>query len=140
MRVVFVTAEYVTEENYDGGLANYLHKVALALKELGHTPVIVILTDTFIDDLFFHKGIAVHRVRFSRSHYLDRLDSWTKGRFTHFLYFLRASWGLNNHLKSMHRNTPISIIQYTHLGGVGLFRPKKIPNITRLSSYTPLWS
>jgi glycosyltransferase involved in cell wall biosynthesis len=138
MRIAFVTAEYVTEDNFDGGLANYLQRVALSLKEQGHEPIIVVLSDTGRDEVFYHKSVEIHRVRFTRSRYLDKLSSLTRGRIATLLYFLRASWVLNASVKRIHEKKPISIIQYTQLGGVGFFRPGNIPNITRLSSFTPL--
>jgi|ERR1700693_493090 len=138
MRIAFVAAEYVTEENYDGGLANYLHRVALSLKEMEHEPIIIVLTDKGKDEVFHHKGIEVHRVHFKQSRYLAKLNFFTRGMFSFLLYFLRVSWILNRHLIRIHKEMPISIIQYTHLGGIGFFRPVNIPNITRLSSYTPL--
>jgi glycosyltransferase involved in cell wall biosynthesis len=139
MRIAFVTTEYVTESNYDGGLANYVHRVALSLKELGHEPIIIVLTNLGKDEVIFHKGIDVHRARFMQNWYLDKVDSLTRRRFSKIFYFLRASWILNGWVKKIHKEKPISIIQYTQLGGVGFFRPRKIPNITRLSSFTPLW-
>ncbi len=36
LRIAFVTMEYVTENYFDGGLANYLHRTTTALARLGH--------------------------------------------------------------------------------------------------------
>ena len=45
MRIALVTTEFITEPVFDGGLANYLHRLALSLKLFGHTPVIFVTAD-----------------------------------------------------------------------------------------------
>ena len=36
MRIAFITPEFVTNEYFSGGLANYVHRVTRALAEMGH--------------------------------------------------------------------------------------------------------
>jgi glycosyltransferase involved in cell wall biosynthesis len=45
---------------------------------------------------------------------------------------------LRNRLKEIHRKRSLSIVQYTHLGGLSLFALRGVPSVIRLSSYTPL--
>lgn len=45
MRIAFLTTEFVNESNFSGGLANYLLRVCLGLKELGHKPKVFVITD-----------------------------------------------------------------------------------------------
>jgi len=68
MRIAFVTPEYVTESNFDGGLAQYLHQVSLMLKESGHEPMDIVGTTS--DLQVVHDGIPVFRV--------DVQNAWTK--------------------------------------------------------------
>lgn len=137
MRIAFVSGEYVTEEgSFDGGLANYLHRVSLSLASLGHEPIVVVSSDrdeTFVDD-----GIEVHRVRTSGNAWRNWIDYLTFHRFTMSLELTFVGVALRDRLKEIHRKRPISIVQYTHLGGLSLFAPRGIPSVIRLSSHTSL--
>jgi len=137
MRVAFVTVEYVTEEgSYDGGLANYLHRVSLSLAALVHEPVVVVASDR--DESFVERGIEVHRVRTTGSRLRSRLDVYTLHRYTMVLELSFVGLALRARLKEIHRKRPLSIVQYTHLGGLSLFALRGVPSVVRLSSYTPL--
>ncbi len=61
LRIAFATCEYVTENYFYGGLANYTHRVAKALAGMGHD--VHVLTLSEIDGAEFeHEGVRVHRV------------------------------------------------------------------------------
>lgn len=137
MRVAFATVEYVTEEgSFDGGLANHLHRVSLSLAALGHEPVVVVSSDR--DETFVDEGIEVHRVRTSGNAWRNRIDYFTFHNFTMALELAFVGVALRDRLKMIHRHRPLSIVQYTHLGGLSLFAPREIPSVIRLSSYTSL--
>jgi len=137
MRIAFATGEYVTEEgSFDGGLANYLHRVSLSLAALGHEPIVVVSSDR--DETFVQKRIEVHRVRTSGNAWRNWIDYFTFHRFTMALELTFVGAALRHRLKEIHRKRPLSIVQYTHLGGLSLFAPRGIPSVIRLSSYTPL--
>jgi glycosyltransferase involved in cell wall biosynthesis len=137
MRIAFVAGEYVTEEgSFDGGLANYIHRVSLSLAAMGHEPIVVVASDR--DESFVETGIEVHRVRTSGNVWRGWIDFITFHRFTMALELTFVGVALRNRLKEIHRKRPLSIVQYTHLGGLSLFAPREIPSVVRLSSYTPL--
>lgn len=137
MRIAFVTPEYVTEQNFSGGLANYLHRVSLSLLALGHEPVVIVPSGR--NESFLQGRIEVHRVKVEPGVLSRAVGRLTSYRYTASLGFLRTSYVLNRKVKELHRACPISLIQYPHLGGIGTFRPRGIPSVVRLSSYTPLW-
>jgi glycogen(starch) synthase len=137
MRIAFVTTEYVTEPSYDGGLSNYVHRVVLSLKKFGHYPIVIVISDR--DEVFFHGDIEVHRVRYSLEGWQVRLNNLTRKIFDQSILLLRTSWLLNSRLKMINLENPISLVQFTHLGGVAFFKPKGIPAVIRLSSFTSLW-
>jgi glycogen synthase len=137
VRIAFVTPEYVTEPSFSGGLANYVHRVSLSLLELGHQPVVVVRSDR--NESFLHDGIEVHRVTVEAGLLSKVIGRLTGHRFTASVDFLRSSYMLNGKVKKIHQSRRISIVQHTHLGGIGFFRPRGIPSVVRLSSYTPLW-
>lgn len=137
MRIAFVTREFVTEEgSYDGGLANYLHRVTLSLAAMGHEPIVVVASDR--DESFVYNGVEVHRVRTTGDDRWGLIDSLTFHRFTMALDLTFVGLALRRCLGEIHRKRPISIVQYTHLGGLSLFALPGVPSVVRLSSYTPL--
>ena len=136
LSVAFVTPEYVTEKQFDGGLANYTQRVCLALLALGHHPTVIVGSDR--DESLIQQGVPVERVNVQRR-WLKAVDRLTYGRLTLSLHMLYQSWLLNRRLLRLHRVQPFSIVQYTQLQAVGLFRPSSIPAVARLSSYAPWW-
>ena len=61
LRIAYLTPEFVSEPKFDGGLANYLHRVSRALRDAGHQPEVFVLSDR--DESFDFDGVRVHRVR-----------------------------------------------------------------------------
>src|SRR5207248_5073107 len=98
MRIVFATVEYVTEKYFDGGIANYLHRVARALAEFGHE--VHVITRSEIDETtFVHEGVHVHRVIVAKSwHQLIRL---TRYRLATSIYLLGFSATVYRKLKKL---------------------------------------
>jgi glycosyltransferase involved in cell wall biosynthesis len=137
MRIAFVTGEYVTEEeSYDGGLANYIQRVCLSLVALGHEPAVIVSSDR--NETFVENGIRVHRVLVPWSAWRNWIDFFTFRRLTMTLELSFVGAALRNRLKKVHLERPVSIVQYTHLGGLSLFALPGLPSVVRLSSYTPL--
>lgn len=136
MRIAFITPEYITEPNFDGGLANYLYRVSLALKDFGHEPLIIVGTNR--DDVIFHGGIQVNRV-----------DVTLPGRaiLQHIPYVRRLipamqwiwqSWRLNRRLSELQNQQRIDVAQFASYTGTALFRSKEIPSVVRISSMQSL--
>ncbi|MGK7933882.1 MAG: glycosyltransferase family 4 protein [Microcystaceae cyanobacterium] len=138
LTIGLVTTEYVTEENFDGGLSNYLHRVALSLKQLGHHPIIILLTNK--SEVLTHKGIEVHRIRLRGWKLMALINLLTFNQLSSLAYLLWLSLCFQFYIKSTHKNRPFSIIHYPSCAGLGLFRPQKIPSVVRISSYIPLWN
>lgn len=102
MRIVFVTSEYVTESNFDGGLANYLYRVSLSLIKLGHQPAIVVTSST--NEILNHNGIEVYRVKLNFSNLWFRLfDRLTLNKLNNTVNWLYQSWRLNRVVKKVHK-------------------------------------
>lgn len=134
MNIAFVTPEFVTESNYDGGLANYLGRLTPELVKAGHD-VTVVVTST-ADEHLQWQGVRVHRVMvggpplfFLRSFLRDL---WFP------LGWLWQGWKLSQALQRLHRQMPFDIVQYSSYAGTGLFRMAAVPTVVRLSSYEPL--
>ncbi|MCK4766713.1 MAG: glycosyltransferase family 4 protein [Candidatus Aminicenantes bacterium] len=136
MRIAFITTEYVNNKTFDGGLANYIRRVSLALARMGHQPLVIFFSDC-------HKeseadGVKIIQVKYTRRWWFKILNLFTLRRFTTFLELLNLSLLLNAKLKEEHGKQEIHIVQYTSLGGVGFFRLRGIPSVIRVSSLTSL--
>jgi glycogen synthase len=136
MKIALVTPEFVTEENYDGGLANYIYRLALSLVALGNEPIV--FTASNRSDDFILNNFRVIRVNTTLGR-LEFLRSYSFGRKIFWLFhYLYQSWRLNRSLAKYCASNQIDLVQYSHLEAVGLFRLSQIPSIVRLSSYTPM--
>jgi glycosyltransferase involved in cell wall biosynthesis len=137
MRIALLTSEYVTEANYDGGLANYVHRLARALSALGHEVTVIVISDR--DEDREDQGVRLLRIRFTLPKWAAALDLFTLRRFSKLIYLLRNSWLLNRRLRALQRRDPFAVVQYSQLGGLSFFHPPGPPAVVRLSSYTPIW-
>jgi glycogen synthase len=136
MKIAFVTPEYVTEANFDGGLASYLYRVARALRDLGHEPVLFVAADRNAELL--HEGIAVFRVNV-QSNIPFFIRAFRNSGFSRPLQWLWQSWKLNRALLLHHNKAPFAIAQFASYTATALFRPRAIPSVVRISSLQSLW-
>lgn len=136
MRIAFVTPEYITEKNFDGGLANYLGRVCPALVAMGHDVVVVVTS--LREGSFIQDGVQVHRVIINPTalHWLNR---FTLKRQRVANQWILQSWLLNRSCAKLHRECPLDLIQYASYTATGLFRLRTVPAIVRLSSYEPMF-
>lgn len=135
MNIAFITPEYITEQNFDGGLSTYLYRTALALKELGHRPLIIVGSDK--NDVITHQGITVHRVDVKRRH-LDRFFSSMNWQYAASMKWIYQSFKLNRALNKILQVTSIDIAHFTSYTATALFRPRHIPAVVRISAFQPL--
>lgn len=138
LRIVFVTVEYITEQAYDGGLANYLHKTALCLFNAGHEPIIVVASQK--DDKFFHEGVEIHRVGARLTPLVSLINRVTRWRLANTIGWVNQAWHLNARVRDIQQTRPISLVQYCSCAGTGLFRLKSVPSVVRISGYLPMYN
>ncbi len=136
MRIAFLTPEFVTESNFDGGLANYLNRVTINLKDMGHEPVVIVASDR--DGMILHNGIEVHKVMM-KSSLRKTINVLTLRKLSQAIHWVHQSRRLNIRLKELHRKQPFDIAQYASYTATALFRWKNIPAVVRISSYQKLW-
>lgn len=138
LRIAFATQEYVTEKNFDGGIANYVHRIAKALALLGHDIHVVTLS-TIDQAEFEHEGVTVHRVSFGKMwHALNRL---TRYRLATTYYALGLSAKAYRKLKHLNAQQPFHLVQFPNCSCCGLFSIMflGVPHILRASWYQPVW-
>ena len=136
LRIAFATPEFVTENHFDGGLANYLNRVSQMLAAAGHDVHVVTLSSTD-EEAFEHEGVMVHRVMLKRG--WQRLNQLTRYRFTTTLHWLNLSVQVYRKLKQLHRQTPFHLIQYPNYSSCGVFAIPLLnaTHVVRASSYQP---
>ncbi len=100
MRIAFLTPEYVTEPNFDGGLANYLHRVACGMQQFGHD--VEVFTLSASDGVIVHDGVHVNRVRIDER-MLGRCNRLTRTKFPMTLRALFAAFHLSRRFRERHR-------------------------------------
>lgn len=135
MRIAFITPEYITEKNFDGGLANHLARVCPALVEMGHEVVVFVTSDR--SGRVVQDGVEVRRVGLHPSalFWVNRFTLWRVQVANRWLF---QSWALNKACAKLHREKPFDLIQYASFTATGLFRLKGVPAVVRVSSFDPL--
>jgi len=135
LRLAFLTPEYPTPEQPEGGLANYIRQVTRLLAQRGHAPTVFVAAGG--DHRFEDEGVAVRLVR------CRQLPPWLKGPWGD----RRLAWKrlddakrLARSLSREHALRPFDLIQsssYRAVGG-GFGRRCPAPHVVRVSSYSPL--
>lgn len=136
LRIAFATPEYVTEDYFDGGLANYINRIAKLLVELGHDVHVVTLSQKN-EEQFEHEGVMVHRVMLKPVWYA--FSRATRYSLTTTLHWLNFSTQAFRKLKQLHRQHPFHLIQYPSYSFCGLISIPflRTTHVVRASSYQP---
>lgn len=109
MRVALLVNEYITENSFAGGLANYTYRVAQGLKQLGHEPIVMVLASE--SETLWHEGVQVRRVQAYLPHWL-RASRRAGGKFIKLPF--RAVRKLR-HLRNQLAAEPLDQAQVDHL-------------------------
>ena len=118
LRIAFATPEFVTEKHFDGGLANYIHRVSRILAQRGHDVHVVTLSLTD-EAKFEHEGVTVHRVMLKRG--WQAFNRATRYSFSTSLHWLNFSAQVYRKLKQLHRQKAFHVVQYPNYSSCGLF-------------------
>jgi len=137
MRIAFLTSEFVSEPNsFDGGLSNYLFKVAFELKRNGHEPIIIV--SSFENKHINYAGISVHRVKPKINLIYKAADKLSRFKLRLTLDLLLQSYAVNRKAKELNKESKIDIIQFPSHHAIGFFVPNKIKSVMRISGYQKL--
>lgn len=140
--MAFITPEFVTEDSYSGGLANYLGRMTSALAHQGHD--VHVFTKSFVgNEVIDYRGVTVHRVipLWDSKMWLDRVDRLAPRSLYAPYQDLKAAWSLWKRFRNVHSQSKFDIVQVANVLAVGFFfnRAKNLPVVTRLSSFRPSW-
>ncbi len=137
MHVGFLTPEYVTGTNPDGGLANYLRKTGQSLAERGHQVSVIVLqpqASTWQDGAVQVYGVAQPGVP-------ERLRRLRPARpVIAYRRQVQAARRLAEKAWEVHARQPFDVFQASSYASPGLIlcRNGRVPLVCRVSSYTPL--
>ena len=138
MRIAFLTTEYPTETNFDGGLASYLQRTARTLADVGHE--VEVFTRSQQRTTVKHENHLVHQVP----------PQWPGGFLYHripgsklfdgYQAVMKIAWSLNQALEQRHQDKPFDVVQSANCRACGVVTAwrKRIPLITRISGFRPL--
>ena len=137
LRIAFATPEYVTEEYFDGGLANYLHRAATTLAAMGHDVHLLTLSSTDSTS-FRHNNVTVHRLMLGRWTIINHL---LRHHFNTTAYWLNFSARVYRRLRELHNELPFDVVQFPNYSYCGLLSIMfgKIPYALRGSSDEPFF-
>jgi glycosyltransferase involved in cell wall biosynthesis len=139
LRIALATPEYVTEKHFDGGLANYINRVAKLLANLQHD--VHVVTYSQKDEAEFeYEGVMVHRVRPKKV--WSVINRVTRYSFPTTLHWLSISTQIYRKLKQLHLKQPFHLIQYPNYSSCGVFAIPflRATHVVRVSSYGPDWN
>ena len=138
MRIAFLTTEYPTETNFDGGLSSYLQRTAQLLVERGHE--VEVFTRSRQRTSLEHGNHLVHQVPsyWPGTFLYHRIPG--RKFFAGYHSVLKIAWSLNHALEHRHRDKPFDVVQATNCRGCGVVAAwrRRIPLITRVSGIQPL--
>jgi glycosyltransferase involved in cell wall biosynthesis len=139
LRIAFATPEYVTEKHFDGGLANYVHRVAKSLAGSGHEIHVITLSEIDESDSE-HDGTRVHRFRSGKA--WRHLNGLTRYRFATTIYLLDLSFQVYRRLRRLNRQRALDLVQFPNFSSCGLFSMLLlgVPHVLRASGYQPVWN
>lgn len=141
MHILFATTQFVTENQFYGGLSNYIANMASILAEYGHIVTIAVISEK--NERFeWKKNIFVERINISQAlpNLFENLPLLKNNKEINLLIDkMYQSYILNQKIKRLSKLDKIDLIQYCNSGALSLFRLKHIPCVVRLSNFPSLW-
>jgi glycosyltransferase involved in cell wall biosynthesis len=163
MNIALIVNEYVIDGSGAGGLANYTYRIAKALRESGHKPIVIycpwckkylddeVITNNgitvYIANPRWHKSLSIlvvasrllkKGVRLQRLLHIKFLPKIANTLDELTRYFMYA-YGARRKISELQSKIGIDVCQFTHLYGLGALSDKRIPTVCRLSSHPDLW-
>lgn len=138
MHIAIASMEFVTEDTFGGGLANYSANLARVLRNHGNRISVFVISST--DEQFeWEENITIYRVQ-----YLKCLEKFStlkiellKKMISSIWSFFGASVLINRKIVSVHKKDRIDIVHFCSSGALSLFRRRRIPAVVRLSTFLP---
>jgi glycogen(starch) synthase len=133
MRICLISREFPPETGW-GGIATFVHDLALGLHEIDQDVEVIALSNTDQDSEIEYEGIKIHRVAKKQS--LDQYQTLLSVMpYSHSL--LKALFALHDKFLALHKQNPFDVVEVPEMFGEGFFLSfsKQCPLVVRL--YTP---
>lgn len=133
MRICLISREFPPETGW-GGIATFVHDLALGLREVGQEVEVIALSADGKDSVVDYEGIKLHRVAPKVS--LEKYQMFLSVMpYSHSL--VKALWALHTKFLELHSKTPFDVVEVPEMFGEGCFLAlsKQVPLVVRL--YTP---
>ena len=133
MRVCLISREFPPDTGW-GGIATFVHDLALGLKETGHQVEVIALAADNVDRTVDYEGVVVHRVAWTGL-LEDKQRFLTVMPYSHnILKQISALW---RKFSVLHTEKPFAVVEAPEMFAEGLFvaASKVAPLVVRL--YTP---
>lgn len=131
MNILFVSPYYEEKgENPLGGVSMYLRRVTGALKEFGHTPIIITIGKK--DTHYAENGVEIFYVHCPSIKLGIRPIEMVCSMFY-------KSVKVNKKVSEILRQKDIDIIQFASILGLAAFYFKQVPAVMRLSTYSQVY-
>lgn len=144
MNIAIATTEFVNENNFHGGLANYTYKLAKWLVLNDNTVTVFLpVNSNQQEQTIDYEGITLIKVPITDNqwHYKYKFEklglSFLMNKKKYYrMYFEELSKCMNASILKQHRFSKFHIVQYPNNGGMAFDCPTQIPSIIRLSGLT----
>lgn len=140
MTICFITPEFVTNNYFSGGLANYVYRVSKDMAIKGHN-VKVITVGEMNSIETISPNLEVHKIK--RGKLKFRFNRLTRNKLKNTANVLDFSWEAYKTLKAIHVKEGVDIVQAANYRACGLFSIlffTKSPITTRISTFAPYWN
>jgi len=148
LHIGFIAHEYPNEQDPGRGLASYVQRIGRLLVQRGHRVTVIVPTHRHMT--WQDKGVTIHELLWPE-HLLTRVPggvlvsniakrTFLRGTYPSLIR-LWAARRVAHAVWDIHRTIPFDVIQSVNNFSLGfaLRNNGKIPLITRISNYQPLW-
>jgi glycosyltransferase involved in cell wall biosynthesis len=136
LNIVLITPEFVTEQYFSGGLANYINRVSKSLAGYGHN-ITIITPSSGKDETIEFDNITLCRLQ--QGKLKGWIDKLTRYKMLDTSKSLDFSFSAYKKIKQLKDTDIIQIPNYKACGIFTDFLIKK-PTLLRISSYRPVWN
>lgn len=141
MKILVVTTELATDRSPSGGLANSVARLTAGLFQFGHRTLVLGPGNSTGGGPFGVDGAAMTTFPTKPPSWIRWVDAMLLKRLNLALTAVCHARAVARRISELTESFRPDIILYPNLGGIGLFRPSRIPSIIRISSDTrSCWS
>ena len=129
--IIICTSEYITSKDY-GGLAIFLKKFLRCLKK-DFKVYLIVSSDN--EKIIKKNNIIIYNVN------VQNFGPKILNKISTTLFYLYQSYKINKKIEHViNENENIKYVHFSNYQNIGFFYNKRLPSITRLSSWEGLWS